>query len=95
MVWPTLGSRKAKEQNRLPGKITSLAVAEMGDRLVTIDMGRKWGQPCPFPWGGELDPHLTQCGRGRNLHAKYHLDPSNRLATIHQRYRQTGQTTAR
>jgi len=26
------------------------------------------------------------------LHAKFHLDPSNRLATIHQRYRQTGQT---
>jgi len=23
------------------------------------------------------------------LHAKLHLDPSNRLATIHQRYRQT------
>jgi len=29
------------------------------------------------------------------LHAKFHLDPSNRLATIHQRYRQTGQTTVR
>jgi len=26
------------------------------------------------------------------LHAKLHLDPSNRLATIHQRHRQTGQT---
>jgi len=26
------------------------------------------------------------------LHAKFHLDPSNRLATIHQRYRQTVQT---
>jgi len=26
------------------------------------------------------------------LHVKFHLDPSNRLATIHQRYRQTGQT---
>jgi len=26
------------------------------------------------------------------LHAKFHLDPSNRLATIHQRYSQTGQT---
>ena len=25
------------------------------------------------------------------LHTKWHLDPSNRLATIHQRYRQTGQ----
>ena len=26
------------------------------------------------------------------LLAKFHLDPSNRLATIHQRYRQTAQT---
>ena len=26
------------------------------------------------------------------LHAKFHLDPSNRLATVHERYRQTGQT---
>jgi len=25
------------------------------------------------------------------LHAKLRLDPSNRLATIHQRHRQTGQ----
>jgi len=26
------------------------------------------------------------------LHAKLHFDPSNCLATLHQRYRQTGQT---
>jgi len=26
------------------------------------------------------------------MHAKFHLDPSNCLATVHQRYRQTGQT---
>ena len=34
--------------------------------------------------------HLTQCGRPRPtcMHAKFHLDLSNRLATIHQRYRQ-------
>jgi len=25
------------------------------------------------------------------LHAKFHLDPSNRLATVHQRHRQTGE----
>jgi len=30
-----------------------------------------------------------------HLHAKFHLDPSNRLATIHQRYRQTGQDRQR
>ena len=27
-----------------------------------------------------------------HLRAKFHLDPSNRLATVHQCYRQTGQT---
>jgi len=42
---------------------------------------------CPF-WERELGPHLTQCGRGRGLclHAKFHFDSRNRLATIHQRY---------
>jgi len=38
---------------------------------------------------GDLGPHLTQCGRGQAyLCAKFHLDPSNRLATIHQCHRQ-------
>ena len=27
------------------------SVAEMGDRLATIDMGRKVGVLCAFPWG--------------------------------------------
>ena len=31
---------------------------------------------------GELGPHLTQCGQAEAyLHAKFHLDPCNRLAT--------------
>ena len=29
----------------------SSAVAEMGDRLTTIDMAEKWGLLCPSPWG--------------------------------------------
>jgi len=38
---------------------------------------------------GELGPHLTQCGRAEAYpHTKFHLDPSNRLATIHHRHRQ-------
>jgi len=49
----------------------------MGDRLATIDMGRKFG---------ELGPHLTQCGLGgwaeAYLRNKWHLDPVNRFATI-------------
>ena len=42
---------------------------------------------------GELGPHLINvAGVEAYLHAMFHLDPSNRLATIHQRHRQTGQT---
>ena len=41
---------------------------------------------------GELDIHLTQCGLCQAyLHAKWYPNSSNRLATIHQRHRQTGQ----
>ena len=41
---------------------------------------------------GKLGPHLTQCGQGKAyVHSKWHLDPSNRLATIHQHHRQIGQ----
>jgi len=47
------------------------------------------GRGCAPLGEGELGPHLTQCGQGRAyLHAKFHLDPSNRLATVHERYRQ-------
>ena len=52
----------------------------------------KWGRLlCPFPWK-ELSSHLTQCHVAwaeANLRTKWHFDPSNRLATIHQRYRET------
>jgi len=41
----------------------SSAVAEMGDRLATIDMGRKLGA-CPF---GGAGPHLTQRRLGQGL----------------------------
>ena len=47
-------------------------------------------------WKGELDPHLKQCGQAEAyLRVKFHLDPSNRLVTIHQRYRQTHRQTDR
>ena len=60
--------------------------------LATTDrpMGRKL--ECPFR-GGELCPHLTLATRAEAyLHTKFHVDPSNRLATIHQRYRHDRQT---
>ena len=54
-------------------------------------MGRKLGA-VPL-WGGELGPHLTQCGQAEPyVRAKFHLDLSYRLATLHQRHRQDRQT---
>jgi len=55
-------------------------------RLATTDMGRKLGA-CPlFSGGGELGPHVAQCGMGRSLppcqNAKCRLDPSSCLVTI-------------
>ena len=71
----------------------------MGDRLDTTDKGRKEGAAVPLLGVGILGPHLTQCGMGRAaadyLYAKFHLDLSNRLATIHQRHRQDRQTGQR
>jgi len=61
-------------------------------------MGRKLDGGCAPLGEGELGPHLTQCGQARNyLHAKFHLDPSIRLATVHERHRQdrTGQDRQR
>ena len=44
-------------------------------------------------WGGGLGPHLTKCGQAEAyLLAEFHLDPSNRLATVHDRHRQDRQT---
>jgi len=56
------GSTKASTRNKCS------AAAEMGNRLATIDMGRKLGSRAPF-YGGELGLHLAQCGldRGRIL----------------------------
>jgi len=43
----------------------SSAVAEMGDRLATIGIGRKWGGTAAAVGAGPpLGPHLTQCGLG-------------------------------
>jgi len=58
------------------------AVAEMGDRLATIDKGPKLGA---VPLLGERCPHVTQCGLGQGLPSyptSYaYLDPSSLLAT--------------
>jgi len=57
-------------------------------RLATIErhLPKSVGLLCPFRGGGELGPRLAQCGLGRRaeayLHAKWHIDPSSRLATF-------------
>jgi len=54
----------------------------MGDRLATIGMGRKWGGAAVRA-GSPLGPNLTQyvAWAEAYLFTKWHLDPSNRLAT--------------
>jgi len=49
--------------------------------------------PPPLFGGGAGSPSNTiwRSGSTPILHAKIYLDPSNRLATVHQRYRQTEQ----
>jgi len=91
-IRPTMGGRRTPAINRAiygipsvppPIPYKSSAVAEMGDRLATIGMGRKWGAaavgdwvstawvPINIMWLGPRPYHLT----------KWHFDPSNRLAT--------------
>jgi len=60
----------------------------MGDRLATIHMAENWRAAVPLSGTGvELGANLTQCRLTEAyLFTKWHLDPSNRLATAHQRY---------
>jgi len=59
----------------------------MGDRLATIEVGRKVGATVPLSVG-KLGLHLTQCRLGwAYLRTKWHLDPFNPLVAIHQRYK--------
>jgi len=52
---------------------------------------KNWGVP---RWErGSWVPFYHNVARAEAyLHDNFHLDPSNRLATIHQRHRQTGRT---
>jgi len=89
-------------QCRLGRGLPSYQVASWSvEPFGTTDVGENWGGLCTYFLVGELGPHLTQCGLGRGayLHIKWHLDPSNRFATVHQRHtdtvRQDRQTTIR
>jgi len=54
------------QQITLTTKNKSSAVAEMGDHLTTIGMGRKMGR-ATVGAGSPMGPHLTQCGLGQGL----------------------------
>ena len=50
--------------------------------------GPKIGGCCALLWGAG-SPYNSVAGAEAYLRAKFHLDPCSRLATIHQRHRQT------
>ena len=78
----------------------SSAVAEMGDRLATIDMGRKVGAPVPPFWGmGRSPSNIMSPGpRASSLPSStlIHLTVWPQYTNVTDRTdRQTGQTTVR
>jgi len=64
----------------------SSAVAEMSHRA-RAKCTKKWGCCAPFRVGAGSPSNTMSPGPMPYLRTKWHLDPSNRLATIHQRYR--------
>jgi len=54
-------------------------------------MSRKYGELCPLGESWVPIQHNVAWAEAY-LRTKWHLDPSNRLATIHQRFRQDRQT---
>jgi len=73
VVWLTDGTvyRSVVDSNTLNSFNKSSAVAEMGDRLATIDMGRKVGVLCHcYFQGWELGPNRTHCRLDRDLPAR-------------------------
>jgi len=63
-------------------KYKNAAVAEVGDRLATIDMGRKLEGAVPLFRGAGF-PSNTVAWAEAYLHTKCHLAPSSRWTTIH------------
>ena len=74
-----------------PYQVTSWSIQPFGHNRHWPKIG---GYAAFFLGGGQLGPHLAQCGRGRGLPPCqwFHLDPSNRLAIMHQRHIQDRQT---
>jgi len=67
-----------------PNMYKSSAVAEMGHRFATIDMGRKVGAAVHLFFGGgswDSPSNTMSPWAEAYLRTKWHLDPSSRLAT--------------
>ena len=86
-----LGPHLTQRPSPMPTSVPS-AILIHPDVWPQYTWAENWGI-CPL-FGEELGAHLTQCGQAEAyLHAMFHLDPSNRLARVHQkRYRQTDRT---
>jgi len=82
--------------NRHHGPKIGWGLCPFGGRAGSPSNTKSPGPSLPsIPNGILIHSAIWRCGRGRSLHdihVKFHVDPSNRLATIHQRYRQTGLT---
>ena len=76
--------------------MTSLQIYTTAQQLLrwatvaTINMGQKQGADVPLS-GGAVSPSNNVAWAEAYLRTKWHLDPSNRLATRHQRHRHAGQ----
>ena len=77
-------ARNQSDRNETNGRNKSSAVAELGNRLATIDMGRKVGgcMLCPFAWEIWVPIEHNIAGTEAYMRTKWHPDPSNRFATI-------------
>jgi len=74
-------------RNRPPYQVASWSIQPFGHNR---DGPKIEGVPI---WGtGAGSPSNNVASAGSYLQAKFHFDPSNRLATIHRRYRQERQT---
>jgi len=85
-----MGDRLARiDMGRKLGTVSLLGELNPSSSLATTDVGRKLGGLRPFfRGGGAWSPSSTMWAEAY-LFGKFHLDPRNRLATIHQRYGQT------
>jgi len=69
--------------------INAPCVGWLNDGIAVAKLGRGFA---PFWEGRAGSPSNTKSPGARPIHTKSHLDQCSHLATIHQRYRQTGQT---